>query len=76
MSISQHQALHPVINENEQEQGSALLLSQSPDKFQIVGTVDTPDLVDFLETFFRMSPETREVFQYAIDRSQCQNHMQ
>lgn len=37
---------------------------------QMIGTVDTPDLLDFIETVFRASPETKRLFDLASERAE------
>lgn len=48
-----------------------MLLTSSAERMMCIGTVDTPDLVDFLETIFRSDPGLKSVFDEALERSGC-----
>ena len=69
--MSRHQALAYSIQENNMEEGRAFLMTSSPERIACIGTVDTPDLIDFLETIFRADPGMKSVFDEALERSEC-----
>jgi len=66
-----HQAMIESIKENERDGGEAVMLTTAEDVISFVGTVNTPDLLDFLETFFRASPNMAALFDEAIERAEC-----
>ena len=68
--MSKHDGLIRLLSENDLEKGAAILMTSSIEQINFVGTVDTPDLLDFIETIFRMSPELKSLFDNASDRAE------
>ena len=69
--MGKHDGLMLSLIENETECGSALLMTQSQERMTFMGTIDTPDLIMFLETMFRSSPGLTGIFEEALERAQC-----
>lgn len=66
-----HVSLLESVAENAEEHGSAVLLTTSPQRMAMIGTVQSADLLDFLETMFRASPGLKATFAEAMERSEC-----
>ena len=68
--MSQHEGLIQNLLDNEKEGGQAVMMACSEKRAYFAGTIDGGDLLDFLETMFRMQPGIVSIFQEAIDQSE------
>lgn len=52
--------------------GDPIVIFHSGDEnIQVVGNVNTPDMVDFFATIFRCSPGLKAQVEAALERSEC-----
>jgi len=68
-----HKELMMELKKNEDENGVAILLCESPTTIQAFGT-NSADILDMFTTIFRSAPGFKHLVKTALENSECLPH--